>query len=781
MRQPDSYAHAGSATAPRDRVSCNEPGTGMSTIAPRVYISGLYSGPNPSPGLGVARSVRVAYPAATLIGVDYSNRITGLHWPDFDEIWLQRPWDELDLTTYSTEIGGVLEQGAVWISGLDLEVHWMAFELSGVSTVLVPGPSSLAAVTKPEIEAHRGLPLVVPPFAVTTLPDWELHSFCRANGWQVWLKGPYYEAYRVNDWQDLNRARKALETTWATKRLFLQAHVTGYEESIALSAYKGNLLDAVYMVKHEVTPEGKTWSARVTDVPEAIMRPLRSVVKDLNWTGGAELEMIRDMDGTRWVIDWNPRFPAWIHGATLAGRNLPGLLVEAATGLPSQAAPATTQEFARVVIELPVQAAFPLPPAAEPASIRLGASHKHPSGMPLLAKRLHSLEGPREMTPTQAEKPSLPVLLVEDLRASDPSDVQTPSRVFLERTAAHGFTRMAAIVRQISSSTTQIEAAYSIKTNPDGRLLKSALGSGLLAEAISLSEVRRALQVGFSPDRIILNGPGKWWPPLVACASPLRAIFCDSLEDWRRVVSRAKQEAQLAQTVGVRLRPPMIESRFGIPVDDLDDLRALIEAIRDLPATCSFGLHFHIPRSVVGEKQWWQVYTSILKWSQAIETVSDKPIECLDLGGGWFPDDLGPQVQSLIESAVAEAEQCLHHVRSLIVEPGRALAQPSMALISRVLDVRRTRGRIADVVVDASIAELPESRHYPHRIGLFEPNLATWQPVSRGKARILGRLCMEDDVLAMDVDMPEGLRVGDMLAVFDAGAYDRSMSYEFGR
>ena len=35
------------------------------------FISGLYSGPSPSAGLGVARSLRAAFPSAHLVGVDY--------------------------------------------------------------------------------------------------------------------------------------------------------------------------------------------------------------------------------------------------------------------------------------------------------------------------------------------------------------------------------------------------------------------------------------------------------------------------------------------------------------------------------------------------------------------------------------------------------------------------------------------------------------------------------------------------------------------------------------
>jgi diaminopimelate decarboxylase len=40
---------------------------------------------------------------------------------------------------------------------------------------------------------------------------------------------------------------------------------------------------------------------------------------------------------------------------------------------------------------------------------------------------------------------------------------------------------------------------------------------------------------------------------------------------------------------------------------------------------------------------------------------------------------------------------------------------------------------------------------------------------------------METDSLASDVALPEGLAPGDRLVIGDAGAYDATMAYNFGR
>ena len=89
-------------------------------------MSGLYAGANPQPGVGIIRSLRQGYPNATLVGVEYSNRVSGIHFEELDDLWIQRPWAELDLDSYGEKVRDVLDAGGLWISGSDLEAMWLA-------------------------------------------------------------------------------------------------------------------------------------------------------------------------------------------------------------------------------------------------------------------------------------------------------------------------------------------------------------------------------------------------------------------------------------------------------------------------------------------------------------------------------------------------------------------------------------------------------------------------------------------------------------------------------
>ena len=320
--------------------------------------------------------------------------------------------------------------------------------------------------------------------------------------------------------------------------------------------------------------------------------------------------------------------------------------------------------------------------------------------------------------------------------------------------------------------------AYSIKTNPDQRLLDLARESGLLAEAISPLEARKAVDGGFITEQIILNGPAKWWRRESLPQGTYKAVFCDSVTELRRVAREIENGEFSTKTLGVRLRSPNIVSRFGIPIDSPELYEEMIDAIRLIPTSVDFGVHFHLASSNIGVGQWGHLFESMLKWCSSIEGLSGRVIRLLDIGGGWFPGDWQPgdgrqeELQAMIASRLGGVDE-------VVAEPGKALAQSSMALAMSVLEIRNYAGGSCEAVMDGSIAELPMYAFQPHRI-LSQGSSGEWTPLGRGNTLLLGRLCMEHDVVATEVALPESLKEGDILVFCDTGAYDRSMSYVFG-
>jgi diaminopimelate decarboxylase len=740
----------------------------------RVYVSGLSSGPNPSPGIGVARSLRAGYPDAELVGVDYSTGSTGLHWPEFDSLEVRPGWRELNLADHANWVRELLESGSLWISGLDLEAWWLSTTVAASPGLLSPSADTFRSVRKPPYQIASTLRVAVPPTIAFNRGDWDLYGFCSASGWNVWVKGPYYQATRVRSWPALVSARDDLSATWSTSELHLQAHVQGLEESIAFAAYQGQFLGACHMVKRAVTSEGKTWAGEVRKVGSDRTRSLIQLVGATSWHGGGELEFVRDETGKAFLIEVNPRFPAWIYGASLTGCNLPAALVERASGESSRRTARSDSGFVRVVIELPARNGVPLPEPPSPGGLSDEVTvleGKHPSGMPVLARRLHAKRTHEfrgsEWAPSQT--------LLADLQRAEL--LTTPTRILLERTAKAIWSEAAVAARGVALNDLSVTVAYSIKTNPDSRLLRLSRARGFYAETISQLEVDTALSAGFLGTEIVLNGPGKGWPEWPRRDFPLGAIFADSVDELQWLVLQLDEGKNLSSVVGLRVRPRSVQSRFGADLEREDVRRRLRDTLVRFPDSVGWGLHFHVASNLIGERQWQQCFQLVLQEAADLQVETGRPIECLDVGGGWNPSDWSRVCGSMRDTAKSIRSR-LPSVSRFILEPGRAIAQPSMALVCRILETRHDEER--EVVVDASIAELPEARNFPHR-PLWRDSEGAWRPFRCGTDRILGRLCMENDVLADGVSLPDALKPGDLIAFWDAGAYDASMAFRFGQ
>lgn len=355
----------------------------------------------------------------------------------------------------------------------------------------------------------------------------------------------------------------------------------------------------------------------------------------------------------------------------------------------------------------------------------------------------------------------------------------TPARVFLAGGTNEYWQSVSAALQAFPQGKVRVKIAYSMKTNPGDETLSLARSCGFLAEAISQLEVDRALGAGFVAGEIVLNGPGKWWPRRTS-GRRLRAVFCDSLVELRTVREWVVAGDRVADVVGIRLRPPQFTSRFGIPVTALGAIDEVAHEVARMPAGIPFGIHFHLPSGAIGVEQWWSLVGVMLDLASAIQGESCTPVQSFDIGGGWLPDDwvgiLLPRLPELIGRAAA----ILPELSEVLLEPGRALAQPAMAMIARVLEVRTWAGHVVEIVIDASIAELPETGRYPHPVLVRDRGSDHWVVLSAGPHRVLGRSCMEADILMTDVLLPQTLLPGDFVAIADAGAYDHSKSYTFG-
>ena len=769
-----------------------------------IFVSGMHSGQNPCSGLGILRSLREAYTIEQfkLVGVDHWQGSSGLHHAVCDDHWLLPSWNQIQDDLHAQRIQERLESGDYWISALDLEVRWLGENVGTHPRLLAPSREAVEQTAKPEVRAFRHIGYQIPEVISAEAPETEIHAFLREHSWRCWIKSPFHDAARVTNWAAFLSLRAGVSKQWKTRKLFVQRHIAGTEETLTFSADQGELIEAVKLEKRQLTWEGKTWAGRVTQLQGEERERLAECLKEVGWTGGGELEVLRTPDQKTYIIECNPRFPAWIYGATLAGFNLPALLIEKVSGQQASGLirHARAQQFTRVVMEIPAHPAIGIPLPAEPNSFQWSSEGKVGKGSaPALA--LPQLRG---QTDREEEQSSNNIDSLENRKSpplwsdAEASEVNrlvrsyqgpTPERLILRENTRSRFFTLAARVREAnqSQSVPQVRIGYSIKTCPTRFHVQTAREAGFYAECISQLEIQTALQAGYHSSQVILNGPGKFWPTTEPPRTGLALVFFDSLEEF----DRCQSIPHLSERAGFRLRIPGLSSRFGVPIEEPSQFYGLVQRIELLRAQGDFGIHFHMPSWAIGLRRWTQAFGSLLGWGQRLESLTDLPLTRLDLGGGLFPHDLDRIHFQEIQRRVHAA---LPRVQELIFEPGRALTQNGEVVLSRVLDVRRSAEGVHEALVDACIAELPLApaggrpvyiyRVRRERIERFDAGAAAWskgQALEEGNGRILGRICMEDDILAAHVKLPDDLEVGDAVVFGHAGGYQRSMSYGFGR
>ena len=113
----------------------------------------------------------------------------------------------------------------------------------------------------------------------------------------------------------------------------------------------------------------------------------------------------------------------------------------------------------------------------------------------------------------------------------------------------------------------------------------------------------------------------------------------------------------------------------------------------------------------------------------------------------------------------------------LIIEPGRYLVGESGLYVSRVIDIKQSRGKTFAVLDGGMHHHLAASgnlgqtikRNYPIAV------LNRLDAPSHQRVELAGPLCTPLDVLGRDLLLPE-VAVGDLIGVFQSGAYGRTAS-----
>jgi len=169
------------------------------------------------------------------------------------------------------------------------------------------------------------------PFAKMVFNTSEIPAVAKEIGFPVAVKGKYYDAkIAYNNEQAVQHFNK-ISAQWGLP-ILIQEFVLGTEVNVCgIGDGKGCLVGAVPMRKLYITDKGKAWAGVSLD-DEKLLEITRRMVAQTQWRGPFEMEFVKTVEDEYYLLEINPRFPAWCYLTVGSGQNQMEALVNIAMG-----------------------------------------------------------------------------------------------------------------------------------------------------------------------------------------------------------------------------------------------------------------------------------------------------------------------------------------------------------------------------------------------------------------------------------------------------------------
>jgi len=334
---------------------------------------------------------------------------------------------------------------------------------------------------------------------------------------------------------------------------------------------------------------------------------------------------------------------------------------------------------------------------------------------------------------------------------------------------------------------------YSIKANPFLAVVKHFLSRGCGIEIASVGEFRRALEAGCPPERILFAGPGKSEAELeLVLSNGIGEIHMESLTEAKRIAAICRRFGRRAQ-VAVRINPAAEAeggamrmggrpAPFGMDEEILDQV---LEAVLAEPELDLCGIHLFTGTQILDAATLHNQYRHGLRLALRVVGRLGHPLRTLDFGGGlgipYFAHEQELNLECLRKGLLTlcdevDSDRCFAGTQFL-VEPGRFLAGEAGVYVTRISDIKISRGKKFLIVDGGMNHHLAASGNLGQTIKRNYPiALVNKLTAPAGEAvDIVGPLCTPLDTLARGIILPHA-EIGDLVAIFQSGAYGRSAS-----
>lgn len=342
----------------------------------------------------------------------------------------------------------------------------------------------------------------------------------------------------------------------------------------------------------------------------------------------------------------------------------------------------------------------------------------------------------------------------------------------------------------------KINMLYASKAFMVKAVAKILDSEGFGFDCVSGGEIYTVLSSGIPLDKSLFNGSNKSYDELLyAIKNNIKRISVDNFLELSLVNEIGKSlnkkvDILLRITPGIEchtheyIQTGHLDSKFGFDITQIDEA---IDLINDEYENLELkGLHAHIGSQIFETQVYYDEVSVLLKEIRRIKDKYNIYLNEINLGGGlgitYTENDCPPSVYEIanviIKSIKDNTQKYDLELPLIYIEPGRSIIGTAGVTLYTVGSSKQVPKGKKYVAVDGGMADNPRPSMYQ---ALYVAEKANKTDEGEEETvTIAGRFCESGDILVKDIALPK-LFEGDVLCVYNTGAYCYSMSSNYNR
>ena len=342
-------------------------------------------------------------------------------------------------------------------------------------------------------------------------------------------------------------------------------------------------------------------------------------------------------------------------------------------------------------------------------------------------------------------------------------------------------------------NTRMMYASKALCTSAISRILDE---EGFGFDTVSGGEIYTVHKAGVDMTHVLFNGSNKSYDELsLAMDLGVGRISADNFFELALLNEIAQSKGKVADIL-LRITPGNechtheyiqtghLDSKFGFDLTQVDEAIELIQ--NEYKNLKLHGLHAHIGSQIFETSIYPDEIEIMAGEISRIEKKFGIKLNEINIGGGlgvkYTEKDVPPSTYDIAELIINKLNEVVEKYNieapTVFLEPGRSIISTSGVTLYTIGSSKQVPHGTKYVAIDGGMADNPRPSMYQAE---YAADIANKKDTNETqKVTIAGRFCESGDILIKDIELPE-LNEGDILCVYNTGAYNYSMASNYNR